>query len=203
MTRIRSTLARRRVRTRLASLTAAIAALSAASCGPSVKPPEVELNPAPKQRYAITLTVLDPPGQISSVTGTAQFDIDNEQCVPLADSVAGVRKHTKFMHPITFHREGGGFVGYVYADQLLNNDYYGLGTCTWSLTGVQTLFHAGKLERATSLRTREIVGDKKVASLCPIQGAMKDICLTPLDKSLYGNPQYHFVAILESRRISP
>ena len=199
-------LARRSVCAQLTSVATAMAVLSAASCGPSVKPPDVKLNPAPKQRYEVTLTVPNPPRRISTVFGTIQFDIQGlkDDCMPYSDKIAGSKPKSSFPRHVAFERKDNvSFVGYFYSDQLIDEDYYGLGVCRWELTGIKVLFHAGTLERAAYLDGDEISGEQTSRSLCPLASPLKDICLTPRDESLYDNPQHHFIAVLKSRKTSP
>jgi hypothetical protein len=166
----------------------------------------VKLNPAPKQRYEVTLTVQNPPRKISTVSGTIQFDIEGvmDDCMPYADKIAGGKPKSSFSRHVTFKRkDDGSFVGYVYSDQLIDEDYYGLGVCRWELSGIKVLFHAGTLERSAYLEGDEISGEQTSQSLCPPSSALKGICLTPRDETLYDNPQHHFIAVLTSRKTSP
>lgn len=184
-------------------LPATLIALTATSCGPGVDPPDVRLNPSPQQRYEITLVIKDPPGEISSVKGSAQFDVKDKECMPMTDPIAGVWKHTSFSQPVTFHGDGNTHVGYVYADQVLDEDYFGLGKCEWSLTGVIGEFHVGRVERSISIRTKQILMEQKITGVCRSDSASIGICLTPPNAEKFHEPSYNFIASMQSRKISP
>lgn len=204
MIRSRSPLAQRRTQPLSASmLLATLAVLSAVSCSPGVDSPEVRLNPSPQQRYEITLAIKDPPGEISSVKGRAQFDVKDKKCMPMTDPIAGVWKHTSFIQPVIFHGDGNTHVGYVYADQVLDEDYFGLGKCEWNLTGVIAEFHIGRIERSISIRTDEILQEKQLPGVCKYSSITSDICLTPPNAERFYEPPLNFIAILGSRKISP
>ncbi|MBC7990086.1 MAG: hypothetical protein H7Y19_10960 [Luteimonas sp.] len=204
MTRIRSTLARRCVRAQLTSVAAAIAALSAVSCGPSVEPPDVKLNPAPKQRYEITVTIDDPPSEISAVSGRIQYDIENDLCVPIADPIAGVRKYTSFTQPVRFRREGNNrYIGDVYADQLKNENYYGLGVCRWRITGVDADIDIRGSKQHAALDGTFVINQELQINLCrrAYASPASDSCMTYVKGINDAEKDVSYSVIISSRRI--
>lgn len=76
---------------------AALMILSVAACGgPRVLPPDVKINPSPKERYEIT-PILEAPPPFSRVTGNADFAIRNKSCMPLEDRIAGIKPQSWFI----------------------------------------------------------------------------------------------------------
>jgi hypothetical protein len=96
-------------------------------------------NPHPTQAYRITMTIEDAPGPFGYVSGTAFYDMTNhEQCTPLNEPFEGVRTKPKEAGiPINFQKiDGERYVGTVYADGIVDADYYDMGVCRFELTGV-------------------------------------------------------------------
>lgn len=178
-------------------------ALSVVACSPGEEPPEVRLNPSPQQHYRITLTIEDPPAEISAVKGTVQFDVKDKKCMPMTDPIAGVWKHTSFSRSVVFRGQGNTYVGDVYTDQLLDEDYFGLGTCKWNLTGVIAGFHVGKIERSIAIRTDDLIEEATLHGVCKYSSITSDICLTPPHAERFYEPPFNFMATIESRKISP
>ncbi|WP_176141904.1 hypothetical protein [Xanthomonas axonopodis] len=101
--------------------------------------PVYRKNPHPIQAYRITMTIEDAPGPFGYVSGTAFYDMANyEQCTPLNESFEGVRTKPKEAGiPITLQKiDAEHYVGTVYADGMIDADYYGMGVCRFELTGV-------------------------------------------------------------------
>lgn len=101
---------------------------------------DVKSNPHPVQRYELTVTV-DAPGPWDKITGTAIYDISNEQCIRYND-FEGV-----YMRPATVGRDfvltkvgAHTYRGYFYRDALEGGDYYGKGLCHWDVVAVGPTF---------------------------------------------------------------
>lgn len=111
-------------------------ALITSACSSSKKTPDIKQNPNPKQRFDITMQLDNAPGPFDSVTGFAQFDIKNSNCVP-TDSFSGA-KHTPTKNiEVDFKLVADDiYRATVYADSLEDEDYFNLGVCHWSLTAV-------------------------------------------------------------------
>jgi hypothetical protein len=106
--------------------------------------PAYRQNPQPRQAYRITMTVENAPGPFAHMLGLAQFDVVNPECLPPPDDNNGhlwpvptegvevplqkVAEHT--------------YSGVVYADQMLDEIYYGRGVCRWKLIQVQVQLKA-------------------------------------------------------------
>lgn len=106
-------------------------------------------NPHPTQAYRITMTIEDAPGPFGHVSGTAFYDMNNhEQCTPI-EPIEGVwSKPSEGGIPIHFQKIGETtYVGTIYADGMVDADYYGKGVCRFELTSIGvTLMATGKHE---------------------------------------------------------
>jgi hypothetical protein len=117
---------------RLLLLPALCLALIVSACGTSMKKPELKQNPNPKQRYDITMTIQDAPGSFDSITGYAYYKIENDVCVALQPG-SGARLTPDITVPFVLTRTGDVYTGQLYADKMIDEDYYGLGVCKWKL----------------------------------------------------------------------
>ncbi|WP_429002919.1 hypothetical protein ACE15N_16855 [Xanthomonas campestris pv. passiflorae] len=100
--------------------------------------PTYQKNPHPKQAYRITMTIEDAPGPFEWVSGTAFYQMTNhKQCTPI-EPIAGVwNKFDEDGIPIHFEkRDASTYVSTIYADGMIDANYYGKGTCLFALDGV-------------------------------------------------------------------
>ncbi|UKE63954.1 hypothetical protein KM539_08675 [Xanthomonas translucens pv. poae] len=106
-------------------------------------------NPHPRQAYRITMTIEDAPGPFEHVTGTVFYQMTNhEQCTPV-EPIAGVwSKSKEDCIPIHFQKiSETTYVARIYADGMVDADYYGKGICHFELSGIGiTLRATGKHE---------------------------------------------------------
>lgn len=181
--------------------------LSLSACwSPGAKPPDVKINPSPKDRYEITLTIEDPPGVVQRIDGQVQFDIEGvyHDCMPYADRIAGIKPKSSFTRPVDFERKSNNtYIGYIFADWLVDEDYYGLGICKWLLTGVAASIHIGKADQTVVLRDKEILGEGTRAGACRRDIEVSDICISPLNGVKGVSLERNFIATLRSRRVLP
>lgn len=125
----------------------ALLTLTTTACSQSMKQPDIKLNPQPKMRYELTLTVQDAPGPFESVSGFLQYEVQNEQdCVP-ADAISGHHERLSQDPDIEFKRVGDSqtYKGTVYLDLVQDGDYYGLGVCRWKMVGFSAVMKAGEV----------------------------------------------------------
>ncbi|TKA17080.1 hypothetical protein TP41_12735 [Xanthomonas euvesicatoria pv. citrumelonis] len=119
-----------------------------AGCKPMTTPPSkadaatsdpvYQKNPHPTQAYRITLTIEDAPGPFEWISGTAFYQITNhKQCTPI-EPIAGVwSKSDEDGIPIHFEKlDASTYTGTIYADGMVDADYYGKGVCVFELNGV-------------------------------------------------------------------
>lgn len=91
-----------------------------------------KLNPQPKRAYTITMTLADAPGPFASIEGTAQYTVANSAECGRKIPIAGVFPRITSNEPFTLTRiSDTEYVGTVYADLILDEDYFGRGVCRW------------------------------------------------------------------------
>lgn len=143
--------------------------LATAGCGSNyadspAKAPLRKLNPAPTQAYEIRLTLAnasdlssadDGKSPFTVVEGTAQFDASNGARCGKSNALSGhvptLSSHETFQLSRISATE---YVGTVYTDMLLNEDYYGRGVCHWALTEARVAVRA----RTDAADTRFVTG---------------------------------------------
>ena len=123
-----------------------------------------KLNPAPTQAYEIRLTLAnasdlsspaDGKSPFTVVEGTVQFDASNGARCGKSNALSGhvptLSSHETFRLSRISATE---YVGTVYADMLLDEDYYARGVCHWALTEARVALRA----RADIADTRFVAG---------------------------------------------
>lgn len=134
-----------------------LVAISTAACGQSMKQPEIRFNPHPGARYEITLTVQDAPGPFDAIEASVDYQVANEQCVPLAP-VSGARLTPRKHLTIALSRVATNvYKGELYLDRLADQDYFGLGVCRWSVTGAGAILRIGGTEFSAPIFLEDIV----------------------------------------------
>ncbi|MFA1262786.1 hypothetical protein Xclt_15195 [Xanthomonas axonopodis pv. clitoriae] len=111
--------------------------------------PVYRKNPHPTEAYRITMTIEDAPGPFEWISGTAFYEMTNhKQCTPI-EPIAGVWSKSKEDGiPIHFKKiNESTYVATIYADGMVDSDYYGKGVCRWELTSADVSLRAtGKHE---------------------------------------------------------
>ncbi|KFA35081.1 hypothetical protein [Xanthomonas vasicola] len=111
--------------------------------------PVYRKNPHPTQAYRITMIIEDAPGPFGHVSGMAFYDMANrDDCTPI-DPILGMSTKSKEDGiSIQFKKvDETKFVGTIYADGMVDANYYGKGVCNFELSGVGiTLRATGKRE---------------------------------------------------------
>lgn len=180
----------------VALLWLAILALALTACTKHkpVPPPDVNLNPAPKVRNNITLLILEDPADIVQIQAKINYTISNRKCVPvdLERSFGGSRPIFRegFSIPI-IHEHANEYSGFVYADALIDENYYGLGICHWKIDGIGIEINRGS---TTNIATVPI-GIEKELQACSMKGYASDgkvgVC-TPISTFNHtGNIEYN------------
>ncbi|WP_373979925.1 hypothetical protein LN047_19455 [Achromobacter sp. JD417] len=123
-----------------------------------------KLNPAPAHAYEIRLTLpnaselssaADDKSPFTVVEGTAQFDASNAARCGRSNALAGNVPTLSSHEPFRLSRiSATEYIGTVYADLLLDEDYYGRGVCHWQLTEARVAVRA----RTDSADTRFVAG---------------------------------------------
>ncbi|MGQ5299266.1 MULTISPECIES: hypothetical protein [Xanthomonas] len=111
--------------------------------------PVYRKNPHPTQAYRITMTIEDAPGPFEWISGTAFYEMTNrDACTPIDRSLGMSTKQKEDGIPINFEKVNDTtYVAKIYADGMVDADYYGKGTCHWELTSADVSLKAtGKHE---------------------------------------------------------
>lgn len=105
--------------------------------------PYRKLNPAPKRGYVITMTLNEAPGPFASIEGVAQYTVENSVECGKRIPIAGAFPRISTSEPFNLTRVSEGeFRGTVYADLVLDEDYFGRGVCRWRFSSVSVHLRA-------------------------------------------------------------
>lgn len=109
--------------------------------------PQIRRNPHPTA-YEVTMTIENAPGPFASIEGVMQYETRlNDPCLPDLGGMAGTRMRLKEHVPVTLEKIGkDAYRGIYYTDLLVDEDYYGLGVCQWSMVAARVVLRAGKEE---------------------------------------------------------
>lgn len=101
------------------------------ACQQSINQPDIKLNPQPKMRHEITLTIDGAPGPFDVIEGRVFYKVTDSRCVPI------VYENGSFFTlgeqvPFALRRISNSiYKGEVFTDLLVNEDYFGKGKCHW------------------------------------------------------------------------
>ncbi len=111
--------------------------------------PVYRKNPHPTQAYRITMTIENAPGPFEWISATAYYQMTNhKQCTPI-EPIEGVwSKSDEDVIPVHFEKiDTSTYTAMIYADGMIDADYYGKGECHFELDGVGISLRAtGKKE---------------------------------------------------------
>ncbi|WP_231755178.1 hypothetical protein [Bordetella sp. N] len=123
-----------------------------------------KLNPAPAQAFEIRLTLgnaldlqsaADGKSPFTVVEGTAQFDVSNAARCGKTSALSGHVPSISTHEPFRLSRiSATEYVGTVYADMLIDEDYYGREVCHWTITEARVAVRA----RTDMADTRFVAG---------------------------------------------
>jgi len=137
--------------------------------GLSPKPvPEItpSTNPAPTQSYRLTLRFADLPGALSDIAATADFEVENRECVPYdyTRAAGGVRLPPRHSVQLALQRvDERTYTAVLHEDALRDEDYYGLGVCRWALNSATVHFHSATTHFIGGIRADKLVaGESQV-----------------------------------------
>lgn len=111
---------------------------------------DIKERPDPQRSYRIVMTIDNAPGPFAMIEGSAQYDVINHnECGyidPGTETISRINTHP----PIEWKPIGASqYEATVYADLMLDEDYYGRGVCRWALTEVRARFKATGAEAET------------------------------------------------------
>ncbi|RZL68016.1 MAG: hypothetical protein EOP77_02690 [Variovorax sp.] len=138
--------------------------LALPACGQSMKKqPDVHLNPNPKLRYGVTLTIDQAPGPFESVIGYANFETGTD-CVPEAPITAanyGSKYPLDHSVPVQLQPAGANtYQGTIFMDWPEDEDYFGLGICRWQFTTFSAVMKVGEVSFSTNLWGKDVVANR-------------------------------------------
>jgi hypothetical protein len=106
--------------------------------------PQIKRNPNPTA-YEITMTIENAPGPFGVIEGFMQYDtgLDNP-CMPDLGGMAGTRMRLGESIPVKYEKIAENkYRGIFFTDLLVDEDYYGLGVCHWSMIAARVDLKAG------------------------------------------------------------
>jgi len=124
----------------------------------STTPPEYRLNPHPNERYEITMTVRDAPGPLTDAVGSMQYLVPDDSCVPATGGPMNpLRINPKkwIRYPLEKVAENT-YRAEVWADGMVDEDYYGLGICKWTLVQTTLSLKGASVRFTPDLTLREL-----------------------------------------------
>lgn len=142
------------------ALLLSLALITSACSSPMNKQPDIKLNPHPKMRYEITVTIEDAPGPFDSVQASAGYDVANDRCVPLTPGSGATITPEKSVPVVLSYTGDNVYKGMVYVDLLQDEDYYGLGVCHWKMTAVDVDLRVTKSVVSTSIFLKDLLSQK-------------------------------------------
>lgn len=126
--------------------------------------PDIKQNPHPAMRYDVTITITGAPGPFDSVGGFMQYEVTNKACVPETGGPMNPMRLAPMSNPpIVFTKVADNiYKGTVYADYFLDEDYFGLGVCHWSLVNVSAELKIRNITLVPSISPDELFSQKSI-----------------------------------------
>jgi hypothetical protein len=110
----------------------AIASTAFAACSSGSSQPDIKLNPNPAHFLELSAAVRNPPGDFDRVEAKAFYEVENTKCAPLR-KISGVRDTPRYTMDLPVTSVGTAYRSRVTTDALVDEDYFGQGTCHWRL----------------------------------------------------------------------
>ena len=122
-------------------------------------------NPAPKRVYVLALRFTGLPAAVTRLSVTANYEVDNLDCVPLdyTKALGGIRLPPEQRIELTLQRvDESTYTTTVHEDAFLDEDYYGLGVCHWSLGTASAHFHSPSTQFVGGISADQLVAEAEV-----------------------------------------
>lgn len=127
------------------------------ACGGNMEDPKIQFNPRASMRYDIVARIEGAPDAFDSIKASADYQVENEACVPMKP-LSGVKVAPTKRIDLELASIGSGeYRTSVLADRLLDEDYFGKGTCHWSLVAVGIIAKKGKTTFSASIFHQSIL----------------------------------------------
>lgn len=184
------------------ALTALLLLLSTHAYGASMKQPDVKLNPNPRMRYEVTMTIKGAPGAFDRIEGYADYEVANPASVPLTP-FSGATVVPQRHEVLEFKRVTDNvYKAEVYADKFLDEDYFGQGVCRWSIIAVSAGLINGPVTFSPSIFHKDIfagsASTRYFANSSYTDKSMKRIDIGADDPKAYKVPDDTFTVTMEA-----
>ncbi|SEW00535.1 hypothetical protein SAMN04515660_1707 [Luteibacter sp. 329MFSha] len=192
---------------RLALPFATLFALSLQAHGAPMNKPDIKLNPHPKMRYEITMTVEGAPGPFEKIEGHVDYHVSNPNSVPLTP-FSGATVEPQADAPLTFEHVGGNvYKAFFYADRFLDEDYFGQGVCRWSVVGASASLVHGPVRFSPAIMHKDIFERGSVKRWFA-NGDYRDAKVNRIEigadtRNAYKKPDETFSITLKATEMSP
>lgn len=114
---------------------------------------EFKQNPNPKRAYRIVMEIENAPGPFAIVQGAAQYDVTNEEeCGEFRAMAGGYNREVNHV-PLQWEKiSDTTFATTIYADLMLDEDFFGRGLCRWKFTHANASLSATGSESETKFQ---------------------------------------------------
>lgn len=124
-----------------------------------------KVNPAPKRGYALALRFTGLPAAVTRLSLTANYEVDNLECVPVdyTKAMGGVRLPPEQRIELTLQRiDDNTYAATVHEDAFLDEDYYDLGICHWALGTASVHFHSPSTQFVGGISADQLTAEAEV-----------------------------------------
>jgi hypothetical protein len=122
------------------SLTVALSA-----CAHAPPEPDPKFQAHPQQAYRLQVHTDAAPGPFDTVGAEVLYKVEHPQCLAWKDRFAGIPMQAEHRQTVALNRVNATtYEGVLYADLLVDEDYYGLGVCHWSVNSVNVTLRKGR-----------------------------------------------------------
>lgn len=146
-------------------------AVSACTKHEPIPRPVTHVNPAPTERFEITVRISDDAEIPEQLFGRSTYGVENpKRCLPLdyTRALGGVRPELYHEQAQTYEKVGARvFRTYVYEDAIINEDYYGMGVCDWGVQVVTAKMMLGHGSPGMSIGREDVIKSRHVVVYCP------------------------------------
>lgn len=136
--------------------------LTSSAYGAAMKNPDIQLNPNPRMKYEITVTIDGAPGDFERIEGSVDYIVSNEHCVPVTPITGATIPPEKRLSMPLRHVSGNVYKGELFMDALQDEDYFGMGVCHWSVVAASANLYAHRVDVSASLFKDDMLAQKAV-----------------------------------------
>lgn len=131
---------------------------------------ELKERPDPQRAYRIVMTIADAPGPFAQVEASTRYDaVNEEECGQLSSipGAEGIASHVSTQPRVQLEKlSDTTYAATVYADRMVDEDYFGRGVCHWKFSYVSAMLRATGDEKETrflpTIEAEEIAAGKTV-----------------------------------------